>query len=344
MTPTPWSWGTSGLSYSNLDRRANRLAHYLVDLGVGPEVKVAICLERSTELVVALLAVLKAGGAYVPLDPDNPSERLAFLVADSAAPLLLTRGELGSRLGATRARVVNLEAEAEAIARRSCESPGRRSGPTNTAYVIYTSGSTGRPKGVVVTRGNVARLFDATAELYGFGPDDVWPLFHSPAFDVSVWEIWGALLHGGRLVVVPYWVTRSPESFAELLDAEGVTVLNQTPSAFYPLIEAARARGRVTCTLKWVIFAGEALEFDRPRTLVRARRRRRTSAVQHVRHHRDHGPRHASGGRGARGLPRCRALTVAGRWCDGGPADLPARSRYSHTIPISLGILMGMYG
>src|SRR5262249_7127621 len=135
--------------------------------------------------------------------------------------------------------------------------------PDNLAYLIYTSGSTGRPKGVQVTHRNVARLFDATQEWFPFGPEDVWTLFHSHAFDFSVWEIWGALLYGGRLVVVPYLVSRTPEVFYDLLRGERVTVLNQTPSAFRQLLQAAqRAGGAAELALRRVIFGGEALELQ----------------------------------------------------------------------------------
>src|SRR5262249_26830809 len=137
--------------------------------------------------------------------------------------------------------------------------------PHNPAYVIYTSGPTGTPKGVAVTHQNVARLFAATEHLFRFGAHDVWTLFHSFTFDFSVWEIWGALLHGGRLVVVPYLISRSPREFLTLMVREGVTILNQTPSAFYQLMQADREhpeRGRAPA-LRHVIFGGEALELRR---------------------------------------------------------------------------------
>ena len=135
--------------------------------------------------------------------------------------------------------------------------------PANAAYVIYTSGSTGRPKGVVVSHGNVVRLMEKTHCWFGFDEQDVWTLFHSYAFDFSVWEQWGALLYGGRLVVVPYWVSRSPRDFLDLLVREEVTVLNQTPSAFQQLMRAEGERGKQEPqSLRLVIFGGEALDFQ----------------------------------------------------------------------------------
>jgi len=227
------------LSYRELDMRANRLAHALIADGVRPGDLVGLRLERSLEMVVAILGVLKAGGAYLPLDPAYPEERLAFVIEDSRVSVVVTPEWLG---------------RAE---HHSPESPGVEVTPDFPAYVIYTSGSTGRPKGVVVTHANATRLFAATDVWFGFGPDDVWTLFHSYAFDFSVWEMWGALLHGGRLVVVPYWVSRSPEAFYELVRDERVTVLNQTPSAFRQLIWAEES---VLTSLRYVIFGGEALE------------------------------------------------------------------------------------
>jgi amino acid adenylation domain-containing protein len=249
------------LSYGELDRRANRLARHLTGLGVRLEVPVAICLDRSADMVVSLLAVLKAGGCYVPLDPALPAERLAFILADTAAPVVVTRGALAASLGDTAAHLVRLDEDAATIAAQGADGLAAGTVPENPAYVIYTSGSTGRPKGVVVTHANVLPLFDSTAPFFGFGEDDVWTLFHSYAFDFSVWEIWGALLYGGRLVVVPYLTSRSPEAFYELLRREGVTVLNQTPSAFRQLISVEEEMGGGgELALRTVVFGGEALD------------------------------------------------------------------------------------
>ncbi|MFP5285014.1 MAG: amino acid adenylation domain-containing protein, partial [Thermoanaerobaculia bacterium] len=239
------SAGGEQLTYRELDERANRLAHHLLARGAGPGGRVALALERSADLVVAILAVLKTGAAYVPLDPAWPAERLAFALEDSGAALLVTPGDLAG------------------LASRSSSRPVLAADPALPAYVLYTSGSTGRPKGVVVSHANVDRLFTATGPWFAFGPDDVWTLFHSYAFDFSVWEMWGALLHGGRLVVVPYEESRSPEAFYRLLREERVTVLNQTPSAFRQLLwveEAVLGDAPPDLALRWVIFGGEALD------------------------------------------------------------------------------------
>ncbi|MFJ6674976.1 amino acid adenylation domain-containing protein [Actinosynnema sp. NPDC091369] len=224
------------LTYRELDERTNRLAHHLVGLGAGPERIVALRFPRSLDQVVAVLAVLKSGAAYLPLDAAYPEDRIAATVADARPVAVLSEVPDLTGLPATP------------------PTPALR--PDHAAYVIYTSGSTGRPKGVVIPHGNVVRLFSATDHWFRLGPDDVVSMFHSYAFDVSVFELWAALLHGGRLVVVPHAVSRSPRDFARLLADEGVTILSQTPSAFYQLIPEKPAGLKLRC----VIFAGEALE------------------------------------------------------------------------------------
>ncbi|SDM57636.1 non-ribosomal peptide synthetase [Allokutzneria albata] len=251
----------SRLTYRELDGRANQLAHHLVALGVRPGTLVAVSMERGLDLVVALLAVLKAGGAYVPLDPDYPAERLAFMLADTAAPVLLTQSGLAPGLETGSAAVVRVDADAHKIAKRPSKAPETGVTPDDLAYVIYTSGSTGTPKGVQVEHRSVANLLATTRAGFGFGPDDVWSVFHSYAFDFSVWEIWGGLGFGGRIVVVPRSVARAPELMWALLAEEGVTVLNQTPSSFGGLVRTAQEAGRPAPEeLRLVIFGGEALE------------------------------------------------------------------------------------
>ncbi|UYB44836.1 amino acid adenylation domain-containing protein [Streptomyces sp. Je 1-4] len=262
----------ASLTYGELNARANRLARLLVAHGAGPERFVALALPRTADLVVALLAVVKSGAAYVPVDPSYPVDRTSYMLADAGPELLVSTAEAAAGLPESRPRTLLLDdpGTVRALAEYdtgdlSDEDRGGPLSPTNAAYVIYTSGSTGRPKGVVVPHRNVARLFAATEEWFGFGPDDVWTLFHSYAFDFSVWELWGPLLYGGRLVVVPYAVSRSPEDFLRLLATERVTVLNQTPSAFYQLMQADAEHPELgrQLALRRVVFGGEALDLGR---------------------------------------------------------------------------------
>jgi amino acid adenylation domain-containing protein len=224
------------LTYAELDRQANHLARHLRRLGVGPETRVALRHQRTPGLIVGILGILKTGGAYVPIDPAWPEERARLILEDAGAAITVDEELLAACPGSDEPLDVPVS-------------------PENLAYVIYTSGSTGQPKGTLVTHANVARLLSATEPWFGFGPEDVWTLFHSVAFDFSVWEIWGALAFGGRLVIVPTAVTRSPEELRALLEAESVTVLNQTPSAFRQL-----AKLSPPASLRYLIFGGEALD------------------------------------------------------------------------------------
>ncbi len=253
----------SQLTYRELNQRANQLAHHLHGKGVGPETLVGLCAERSLEMVIGILGILKAGGAYLPLDPASPRDRLAFIIKDSKAPILVTQAAQRELVQDIGAEVVLIDQDWPAIAQESTADLETGVGPENLIYVIYTSGTTGRPKGVLVTHRNVARLFSETRDWYRFGADDVWTLFHSFAFDVSVWELWGALLHGGRIVIVPYLVSRTPSEFIALVARHRVTVLNQSPSAFRLFVqEEGRRPLPEPLALRWIIFAGEALDLQ----------------------------------------------------------------------------------
>ncbi|NBE79642.1 non-ribosomal peptide synthetase [Micromonospora rubida] len=237
------------LTYGELDARARRVARALAARGVAPGDRVGVCLDRSVDLVAVLLGVLRAGAAYVPVDPAYPVDRIRYTVEDSGVTLLVGAGGVDA---------ADLTAAGPPADRPSPVEP-HVGGPDDPAYVIYTSGSTGRPKGVRVPHRNVLALVDATAADFGLGPHDTWTMFHSSAFDFSVWEIWGCLLTGGHLVVVPHLVVRSPAEFHALLAAERVTVLNQTPSAFAQLLDVDR-RAADPLAVRLVVFGGEPLD------------------------------------------------------------------------------------
>ena len=251
------------LSFGELDEAANRLARKLIESGVGPESLVAVILPRSVELVVTLLAVVKAGGGYLPIDPTYPAERIAYTLGDARPVCVVAAGDVVD----VEVPVLDVMALDLANYDGSPVSDGdRRSAlrADDIAYVIYTSGSTGKPKGVAVSHRNVVELFANAQPRFGFDGSDVWTLFHSYAFDFSVWELWGPLLYGGTVVVVDYLTSRSPEQFRELVVRERVTVLNQTPSAFYQFAEADRMAGDSagSLSLRHVIFGGEALDLS----------------------------------------------------------------------------------
>jgi amino acid adenylation domain-containing protein len=266
---TALSTPKESVSYAELDARSDRLASHLARHGVGPDVLVGLCARRSPEAIVGMLGILKAGGAYVPIDPSYPAERINYLLADCAAPVVVAAKETSGTIGARHEAIIWIDRD-DIVVGPGARQPDRGGQPSEAAggslaYVIYTSGSTGRPKGVMVEHRNVVRLFEQTDPWFRFGQRDTWALFHSLSFDFSVWEIWGALLYGGRLALLPETTTRSPALLMSLLRSERVTVLNQTPSAFHQLLTVMFAAGNggdstLGPDLRLVIFGGERLE------------------------------------------------------------------------------------
>ncbi len=255
--------GNQTLTYQRLNERSNQIAHYLRRHGVGAESMVGIFLGRNPDAISAIVGILKAGAAYVPIDPTYPADRVEYILKDAQVKLLITHSELAASVPDWGGNLIILEKEADALAKESTANPPTITSRDNAAYVIFTSGSTGRPKGVIVTHHNVTRLFSATDDYFKFSEKDVWTLFHSFTFDLSVWEMWGAFFYGGKLVVVPYLTSRSPQAFYQLLSEHGATSLTQTPSAFRQLIWTDEAAPkRLPLELRWVVLAGEALQLQ----------------------------------------------------------------------------------
>ncbi|WP_155372899.1 amino acid adenylation domain-containing protein [Catellatospora vulcania] len=248
--------GVRSLTYRQLDERANGVAVRLVELGTALDDMVGLCAERGIDMIVGMLGILKAGAAYVPVDPGYPADRVAFLLRDSGVTTVVATTAVADRLTAPDTRVLLVDRDTTPVP----AVPPVAASEDNLAYVIYTSGSTGTPKGVLIEHRNAVKLFEQTTDLVGFRDDDVWTLFHSLSFDFSVWEVWGALLFGGRLVVVDTDTARSPALLRKLLVDQRVTVLNQTPSAFRRLVaeELTHPEGRLA--LRLVIFGGERLD------------------------------------------------------------------------------------
>lgn len=254
--------GLDTVSYAELDSLANRAALHLIKLGIGPETRVALLLDRSIRQIIMIIAVLKTGAAYLPIEPFYPRDRIVYMLEDSQASLVVTEKAFIELTPAADINVVLVENLVATGAFTEVETVlNLHSFSGSPAYIMYTSGSTGKPKGVIVTHRNISRLFDNTRAWFGFSKEDVWCQFHSYAFDFSVWEIWGALLHGSRLVIVPNELVHNPEAFYGMVDRERVTILNQTPSAFRNFAQAEEhySIGRLP-SLRIIIFGGEQLD------------------------------------------------------------------------------------
>jgi amino acid adenylation domain-containing protein len=246
--------GDAELTYKELNKRANRLAHRLRSAGVVTETMVACCLDRSIEMIVAFLAVLKAGGAYVPLDPMYPEARVDMILEDTGKPLILTTKSLVSSLRSTHStRIISMDDEAEGSSGNE-ENPQRSAGPTNLAYVMYTSGSTGRPKGVMVEHRGIVRLVRETNYCH-FGLEETFLQFAPPSFDASTFEIWGALLNGSRLVLMPEG-SSSLEDLVRTVRKHGVTTLWLTAGLFHLMVEE---HANELQTLRQLLAGGDVL-------------------------------------------------------------------------------------
>ena len=247
--------GTATLTYQELHNLSDGLAVLLRQKGVQRDTIVGLLLDRSIDVITGMLAILKAGGAYLPLDIDHPRERKEYMLENSGAGIVLTSRQLQDTVNYAHTFVYVEDA------RVMPEPPDIQEGPqpAGICYIIYTSGTTGAPKGVMIEHRNVVRLFFNSQFQFEFGPSDVWTMFHSPNFDFSVWEMYGALLFGGKLIIIPRYIARDTSSYLDVVRNEGVTVLNQTPGVFYNLVQEEMNRVAVTLQLRYIIFGGEAL-------------------------------------------------------------------------------------
>jgi amino acid adenylation domain-containing protein len=262
-TATAVLYDGNGLSYAALNRRANQLAHFLRDLGVGPETLVGICAERSLEMAVGILGTLKAGGAYVPLDPHYPAERLAFMLQDSAVRVILTQQRLLSVLPPHEAEMIALDMDWQSIARQSEENPQCVNLAGHPAYVIYTSGSTGQPKGVFVTHGGVVNHSLAVAELFNLRPQDRVSQCNSLNFDISVEEFFSSWISGAAVVLCPAEKFLPDEEFARWITSEEITVLNLPTPFWHEWVAALQSRQKaVSEFLRLVVVGGDKARSD----------------------------------------------------------------------------------
>ena len=245
------------MSYSELDKLSNTLAHELRLHGIGRNSIVGLLVDKNLYTVVGMLGILKSGGCYLPLDTNYPIGRIQYMLDDSRTEIVITDRDHEALLEETPVKKILLE---EIIDNpESVPHVAKINQPEDLCYIIYTSGTTGNPKGVMVEHRNIVRLFYNDAFQFNFGENDVWTMFHSHCFDFSVWEMYGALLYGGKVIIIPSYVSRDPSHYLQVLKKHNVTVLNQTPTAFNNLMEECERKAIELTALRYVIFGGEAL-------------------------------------------------------------------------------------
>ncbi|HEY9837527.1 MAG TPA: AMP-binding protein, partial [Vampirovibrionales bacterium] len=255
----------ASLTYEALNHRANQLAHYLISLGVGPEVLVAICLDRSLEMGVGLLAILKAGGAYLPLDPSYPRDRLGYMLEHSQARFLITDRQLGDSLPPHQAQVISLDQAGAKIATFSTQNPVTPVKPSHLAYVLYTSGSTGQPKGVAIEHGAVLNTLVDINDRFNIGPGDRLLAVCSVCFDLSVYDLFGLLITGGTVVIPNPSPTPDPEYWAEVLVQEQITVWNSAPALMQMVLDTSSGPlDPVPASLRVVMLSGDSIPLSLP--------------------------------------------------------------------------------
>ncbi len=246
------------MSYGEMNHKANQLAHKLRGMGVKPDDYVGIMMDNSLEMIVSILAILKSGGCYVPMKPDFPADRVRYMLENCGARFMVCPKNYQEKaLGFNGAFI---DVSDPQLFEGDLPNPEHINKPSDLIYVIYTSGSTGKPKGVMLEHRNITRLFINSEMPYKLDNKDVWSMFHAFSFDFSVWEIFGALLYGARLLIVPKDVIINPSSFLQMLKDEKVTILSQTPGAFYNLIEEDLKTGDHDLAIRYVTFGGEALK------------------------------------------------------------------------------------
>lgn len=254
------------ITYDMLNKKANQLAKFMISKGVGPENIIGILLDYKMEMIIAIIAILKLGSAYLPIDTTCPQHRLEFIINNAKIKTLLTDNHLLPKITGLSVNSICLDASSEQINSEDHQNINISVSPKNLAYVIYTSGTTGNPKGVLIPHNNIINLFECNKADFNFNQKDIIPLFHSYAFDFSVWEIFSALLHGGQLIIIPPTIRKSPLDFHSLLIKKNITVLNQTPSAFNTLIQIEKNASKPLKNLRLIVFGGETLNFGSLKT------------------------------------------------------------------------------